>query len=37
MSERETSFSLSLICKSIFTKPLVFELTLNVFSKLFRS
>ncbi|SEH96751.1 hypothetical protein BAZSYMA_ACONTIG168713_1 [Bathymodiolus azoricus thioautotrophic gill symbiont] len=35
MAERET-FS-SLFCKSISTKPLAFELTLSVFSKLFRS
>jgi hypothetical protein len=33
--EREASCAL--FCKSIFTKPLVFESTLSVFSKLFRS
>jgi hypothetical protein len=37
MPKKETSTSSSLFCKSIFIKSLVFELMLNVFSKLSRS
>ncbi|VVH64570.1 hypothetical protein BSPLISOX_1174 [uncultured Gammaproteobacteria bacterium] len=37
LTNPERAVSCALFCKSIFTKPLIFESTLSVFNKLFRS